>query len=166
MAPIPTATSAANLAEANWAGNRGGRFKGRGSSRGSYRGRGNSYKGRGNNRGNLRGDRNNSRVDKNKGLKLGKDQCAKCKKIGHWKNECWGKEVEINTNRRNDDNANLAEAKKDLSVCLTFHTESMSNVKDLEQALSTTPLYEPWKLDSGATRYFSEVKSDFQQLKR
>ncbi len=40
--------------------------------------------------------------------------------------------MKININKRNNNNTNLAKAKKDLFICLTFYTKSISNVKDLK----------------------------------
>ena len=66
----------------------------RGSFRGRNRGRGGNYRGnfrgRGNNgRGNFRGRNNRGNYSRGRGRgRLDQDQCARCLKKGHWKNEC------------------------------------------------------------------------------
>ena len=95
MKAVPTAPTPAAM-EANSAGNTRGRGWGRGKGRDRGRGRG----GRGPRGGRGRGGRENTRgrggrVEKSgkkeRPYKLDENQCAKCRKFGHWKNECRGK---------------------------------------------------------------------------
>ncbi|KAL5320177.1 hypothetical protein ACEPPN_010978 [Leptodophora sp. 'Broadleaf-Isolate-01'] len=73
---------------ANWVANKG---RGRGRGHGGYRGR---ARGRGGWRGGKAiGDHRDTSGRVEKTAKLDRNQCAKCKKFGHWKNECRSRET-------------------------------------------------------------------------
>ena len=147
---LKVATTAEPTAmEANWVANRG---RGRGRGHGGYRG--SRARGRGGWRGGkATGDHRDASGRVEKTAKLDRNQCAKCRKFGHWKNECRTKET-----------ANVAaDQSETFKPCFTDRTYL---TEEVQQAYTSITAANQWKLDSGATKHFSGVYADFTSLKR
>jgi hypothetical protein len=192
--PIPTLASIAASNTNRNQGNRNTRNNQRGGGRGARtRGRGGRNRGRGRGRGNSgqRGGRNESRdsghedkVQKDYSKdKLSPDQCAFCRKKGHYQADCYSykrfqaqclQEQEAKGDGKAQGNVAIATSMshdrmshdqiKDAGFPYLTVPHAMPSVTGHEYALHIANKAQSY-LDSGATRHFSGIKSDFTQLK-